>query len=69
MLTYQDIGRVNCPCLEQGRNPNSQLSSAISASFLPIELQDQNQPSDARASRLSALTQQEEEEEPIQKTL
>ena len=29
--------RVNCPCPEQGQNPNSQLSSAISASIIPIE--------------------------------
>ena len=36
--------RVNCPCPEQGRNPNSQLSrSAISPSILPIEPQDHNQ--------------------------
>ena len=34
-------GRVNCPCPEQGRNPNSQLSSAISASILPLEPQNQ----------------------------
>ena len=26
------LDRANCPCPEQGRNPNSQLSSAISAS-------------------------------------
>ena len=37
------LGRVNCPCPEQGRNPNSQLSSVISASILPIEPQDHNQ--------------------------
>ena len=35
--------RVNCPCPEQGRTPNSQLSSAISPSILPIEPQDHNQ--------------------------
>ena len=28
---------VNCPCPEQGRNPNSQLSSAIYAPILPTE--------------------------------
>ena len=38
------LGRVNCLCPEQGQNPNSQLSSSISASFLPIEPQDHNQP-------------------------
>ena len=37
-------GRVNCPCPQQGRNPNSQLSSVISASNLPIEPQNHNQP-------------------------
>ena len=36
--------RVKCPCPEQGRNPNSQLSSAMSASLLPIEPQDHSQP-------------------------
>ena len=36
--------RVNCPCPEQGRNPNNQLSSAISAPTLLIEPQDHNQP-------------------------
>ena len=36
--------RVNCPCPEQGRNPNSQLSSAISASIIPKEPEDHNQP-------------------------
>ena len=35
--------RVNCPCPEQGQNPNSQLSSAISASIIPIEPQEHNQ--------------------------
>ena len=34
---------VNCPCPEQGRNLNNQLSSAISDSILPIEPQDHNQ--------------------------
>ena len=34
--------RVNGPCSEQGRNPNSQLSSAISPSTLHIEPQDHN---------------------------
>ena len=29
--------RVNCPCPEQGRNPNRQLSSAKSAPILPTE--------------------------------
>ena len=31
------FGRVNCPCPEQGRNPNSPLSSAIFAPILPTE--------------------------------
>ena len=43
-MTTGKPGRVNCPCLEQGRNPNSQPLSAISASILPIEPQDHNQP-------------------------
>ena len=34
------IGRLNCPCPEQGRNPNSQLSSAIFAPILPSEPED-----------------------------
>ena len=34
---------VNCPCPEQGRNLNSQLSSAISASILRIEPEDRIQ--------------------------
>ena len=42
-FTLHLIARVNCPCPEQGQNPNSQLSSAISASVLPIEPQDHNQ--------------------------
>ena len=44
MLTYVTASRVNYPCPKQGQNPNSQLSSAISASVLPIEPQDHNQP-------------------------
>ena len=36
--------RIKCPCPEQGRNPNSQLSSAMSASLLPIEPKDHSQP-------------------------
>ena len=43
-LQFGHLGWVNCPCPEQGRNPNSQLSIAISASILPIEPQDHNQP-------------------------
>ena len=43
-LTGLVKGRVNCSCPEQGRNPNSQLKSAISASILPIEPQDHNRP-------------------------
>ena len=32
--------RVNCPWPEQGRNPNSQLLSAIFAPILPTEPED-----------------------------
>ena len=35
--------RVNCPCLEQGQNPNSQLSSAIFAPILQKEPEDHDQ--------------------------
>ena len=31
------LGKINCPCPEQGRNPNSQLLSAIFAPILPTE--------------------------------
>ena len=34
---------VNCPCPEQGRNPNSQLLSAIYAPILPTEPKDNDQ--------------------------
>ena len=34
---------VNCPCPEQGQNPNSQLSSAIYAPILPTEPKDNDQ--------------------------
>ena len=34
---------VNCPGPEQGRNPNSQLSSAIYAPILPTEPKDNDQ--------------------------
>ena len=34
---------VNCPCPEQGRNSNSQLSSAIYAPILPTEPKDNDQ--------------------------
>ena len=44
-MTFEKIrSRVKYPCPEQGRNPNSQLSSAMSASLLPIEPQDHSQP-------------------------
>ena len=36
-VEVEQIGRVNCPCPEQGRNLNSQLSSAIFAPILPTE--------------------------------
>ena len=42
-LYLQTSYRVHCPCPEQGRNLNSQLSSAISASVLPIEPQGHHQ--------------------------
>ena len=35
--------RVNYPCPEQGRNPNSQLSSAIFAPILRTEPEDHDQ--------------------------
>ena len=35
--------RVNCPCPEQGRNPNSQLSSVIFAPILRSEPEDHDQ--------------------------
>ena len=35
--------RVNCPCPEQGRNLNSQLSSAIIPPALPTEPDDHDQ--------------------------
>ena len=35
--------RVNCPCPEQGLNPNSQLLSAIFAPILPTEPLDHGQ--------------------------
>ena len=31
LLDSVQVPRVNCPCPEQGRYPNSQLSSVISA--------------------------------------
>ena len=37
------VGRVNCPCPEQGRNPKSQLSSAIFAPILPTEHENHDQ--------------------------
>ena len=43
VMEHRYLGRVNCLCPEQGRNPNSQLSCAISASILSIEPQDHNQ--------------------------
>ena len=44
ILCQEELGRVNCLSPEQGRNLNSQLSSAISASILPIESQNHYQP-------------------------
>ena len=35
---FSDVGRVNYPCPEQGRDPNSQLSSAIFAPILGLGL-------------------------------
>ena len=35
--------RVNCPCPEQGRNPNSQLSNSVFAPILPTESEDHDQ--------------------------
>ena len=43
VLGRQVLGRVNCPCPEQGRNPNSQLSIAIFAPILPTDPEDHDQ--------------------------
>ena len=37
------VGKVNCPCPEQGRNPNSQLLSAVFGPILPTEPEDHDQ--------------------------
>ena len=37
------LGRVNCPCPEQGQNLNSQLSSALFVPILPTEPEDHDQ--------------------------
>ena len=41
---FYHFDHLGWPCPEQGQNLNSQLSSAISASILPIEPQDHTQP-------------------------
>ena len=37
------LNRVNCPCPEQGRNPNGQLSSVMFAPILRTEPEDHDQ--------------------------
>ena len=43
LICSLSVGRVNCPCPEQGRNPNSRLSSAIFARILPTEPENHDQ--------------------------